>query len=609
MKRLCVVFAMVILYGVAQAEVSRMTITISGYNKPETLTNFPLLVVLSNNVAGSGFNYNDFLSQNGHDLRFYDSNNTELNYEIERWWSPDEPVTGATQLAGCLLWLDAGAGVLTNASGGVTNWQDQSGNGYDALEYSGRTVPSVLSAELNGQPVLDFNGVQDQLANMNWNPSCTGFTFFIVHKVDSSETVNSIGFAQAPTGGRDYNSADGFCQIAYVGPGKNYFTHNSGKNIDYYPGSATTPYSVVALAINEGNSGMADGYRNGDHTALHPTWKGNLSPGVYVIGNRIWDGAPHSADMNSEISVAEIIIYGRRLDFMELDRVGAYLAQKYALTTTYGRADESTVWVQVPKVETSNTFITAKWGNASTTNQQTYTTNGATWSNGYAGVWHMAEFDKTSAAEDSAGADRDGAASASFESSIGKIAGSRVVASAGYFSVPSGEIDLVNQCFTVSCWTKLAGFDDNRYHAGQGINVLRQGLHLGLVSTEKFQFALWGDDVITADTYGADVSQWHYWVTTFETTGKTMIIYRDGVEVARDTAGGNYVGSGVFNIGKALPLHTSGFVGNVDEMRVSDSMARSTNWIWASWMNQASNTTFCSYGQVLKSGGTVFVLR
>ena len=62
---------------------NNMTIAFFGYNKPETLTNFPVLVVLSTNI--SSFSYSQFASTNGYDLRFSADGLTELNYEIEQW--------------------------------------------------------------------------------------------------------------------------------------------------------------------------------------------------------------------------------------------------------------------------------------------------------------------------------------------------------------------------------------------------------------------------------------------------------------------------------------------------------------------------------------------
>ena len=61
-----------------------MTVSFSDYNRSETLTNFPVLVVLSTNIAG--FSYSQFASTSGYDLRFSPSDgSTNLNYEIEQW--------------------------------------------------------------------------------------------------------------------------------------------------------------------------------------------------------------------------------------------------------------------------------------------------------------------------------------------------------------------------------------------------------------------------------------------------------------------------------------------------------------------------------------------
>ena len=65
----------------------RMKIALPGYaDRSEVLTNFPLLVCFSNNVAGSMFDYLQFASIKGYDLRFRDAaDTTNLNYEIEKW--------------------------------------------------------------------------------------------------------------------------------------------------------------------------------------------------------------------------------------------------------------------------------------------------------------------------------------------------------------------------------------------------------------------------------------------------------------------------------------------------------------------------------------------
>jgi hypothetical protein len=63
---------------------SNLKITFSGYNRAETLQDFPVLVNLSTNLPG--FSYSGFAGANGSDLRFADSSGTrELPYEINNW--------------------------------------------------------------------------------------------------------------------------------------------------------------------------------------------------------------------------------------------------------------------------------------------------------------------------------------------------------------------------------------------------------------------------------------------------------------------------------------------------------------------------------------------
>jgi hypothetical protein len=87
--RLLLVMGMIVLGGgTGLADPVQMKITFSGYaGRSETLTNFPVLVVLSNNVGGSGFTFDNFLSSKGHDLRFVTNalDSESLNYEIESW--------------------------------------------------------------------------------------------------------------------------------------------------------------------------------------------------------------------------------------------------------------------------------------------------------------------------------------------------------------------------------------------------------------------------------------------------------------------------------------------------------------------------------------------
>jgi hypothetical protein len=79
----------------------------------------------------------------------------------------------------------------------------------------------------------------------------------------------------------------------------------------------------------------------------------------------------------------------------------------------------------------------------------------------------------------------------------------------------------------------------------------------------KFRFDFYNDELQTTSDYN-DLD-WHHWAVTYDSSTQERIIYRDGHEVARDTAGDYYTGSGAFTIGKCL---RGAFNGQLDEARL-----------------------------------------
>ena len=96
--------------------------------------------------------------------------------------------------------------------------------------------------------------------------------------------------------------------------------------------------------------------------------------------------------------------------------------------------------------------------------------------------------------------------------------------------------------------------------------------------------------------------RWHYVVATrVKSTGEKRI-YVDGTDWGSQT--GNVVpltvpGSIVFG---GIQVWNNYFDGSIDEIEIS-SLPRSSNWIWACYMNQGSNSVFNPAGMV--QGGTL----
>ena len=164
------------LPGVARREAN---ITFSGYNRAETLTNFPALVRLGDHIFG--FNYATFRTTNGGDLRFFDSDGvTELNYEIESWNPAGESslwVRVPTFTNGCSITARWGSGP-TNSPAYTTNGSVWA-NGYigvwhlNSTSVTDSTTPAQNSS---ANTATTTSGIVGGALNFSGTSQATTFT-------------------------------------------------------------------------------------------------------------------------------------------------------------------------------------------------------------------------------------------------------------------------------------------------------------------------------------------------------------------------------------------------------------------------------------------------
>ncbi|MFC1710148.1 DUF2341 domain-containing protein [Patescibacteria group bacterium] len=129
------------------------------------------------------------------------------------------------------------------------------------------------------------------------------------------------------------------------------------------------------------------------------------------------------------------------------------------------------------------------------------------------------------------------------------------------------EIDLANKSFTVSSWAKRGSSGNHHYIAGLGSSgSAGNSLHFGFRDTNVFTCAFYSYDLDTTDTYTDN--DWHHWACTYNAISNARKIYRDGVEVASDTATADFAGSGHFYIGRRGWLASGYFDGSIDETKV-----------------------------------------
>ena len=324
-----------------------MPIRFKGYEGATTLTNFPALIKLSDGCGNNRFRYADCAS-GGADLLFTDASGAVLNHEIETWntggeshlwvqvpalarntqitayWknparAADANLFRPTDLPACGLWLDAAKGVATNASGLVSSWADQSGNGRNAAQGNDAAKPAWVADAANGLPGVRFEGTgtKDAMAT-GWSATNTPYSVFVA---GTFRLVSGYTWRRIIQGSAGYNWG-----IALESPGT-FYTFVASDAAGHH-----TP--VASMNIRPAHGTPFVGSITGDGTNsqaclngfAYPAVAGHGGPNILNLGGGGAGG--HSGD-GWEGDVLEVIAYGRALSPSERQQVERYLALKY----------------------------------------------------------------------------------------------------------------------------------------------------------------------------------------------------------------------------------------------------------------------------------------
>jgi hypothetical protein len=257
---------------------------------------------------------------------------------------------------------------------------------------------------------------------------------------------------------------------------------------------------------------------------------------------------------------------------------------------------DSRVWVRVPLLS-SNTAIRATWGNTVATNPPASTTNGATWSEGYVGVWHLND---TGAADSTVGGH-----DAAFNDAT--VTNGIVTSAAAYngssqmTQVPwHGDFNLAAH-FEVQGWFRLAAADKP---ASGSFRTLTSREIAADFNNRNWWLALrsdgrlwWKSSPGIDTTNSTDLANgaWHHFAAVHD--GSAAWLYVDGVQAVVDATPGvvsTPTTDVFFGSEDGTPRYHKG---PLDEMRVSN-VPRSSNWVWAVYQNIVSNSTFTSFSAV-----------
>ncbi len=268
----------------------------------------------------------------------------------------------------------------------------------------------------------------------------------------------------------------------------------------------------------------------------------------------------------------------------------------------------SYVWVRLPALPPDGSgWIWATWGDPARTNQLPCTTNGAVWEAGYQGVWHFATNGANLSMTDSTANRNHAVAGAGTPApGSGRIGHGAALNGTSDITVPASYLNGA-QTFTVTLWYK----SDGTARVGLFTRIVgtdyNNDILLGLYGASGIPYGQVnnGSDGGTGFNSGYTANTWAHEGMVFNGTAAAnhrMQLFHNGMAGALSPAfteptRAPNLGAQVGRFG-SYGNDTSWFLsGGVDEARIS-SVARSADWVWAEWMNMASNGVFCRYGTV-----------
>lgn len=209
---------------------------------------------------------------------------------------------GTPPVAGYSIWLAADNIVGLSNSDPVPTWADASGNGYDQTQATSANQPIYETAQLNGLPVVTFDGTNDVLSGSR--PSLTDYTLFMVLKA-----ISPVNFTGPYVLEKDVH--DGL----YL---PNFFVRAGGGLINTGE-SFSSAYRILSVVVSGSTADVyVDGSASGTNTAA--------SPG----GTSLEIGAASNSSYGHQ-SIAEFILYSSALGTTDRQSDEAYLATKYGL--------------------------------------------------------------------------------------------------------------------------------------------------------------------------------------------------------------------------------------------------------------------------------------
>jgi len=279
---------------------------------------------------------------------------------------PADPQIAA--IAGKKLWLDAET--IRDADGApVAFWQDCSGLGIDVTQPTAARRPTLHLGQLNGHPVVRFDGADDSLATTTtaMMEGLSGFDVFVVANLDQAQDDYGRLLSEENSGGgnRVYNLGVDASTPRRL---RTVMDMTGGLAVVAEPSTSLGDFRIYGQRLAPGGGGTLSLHVNGVQVGA-AAGKGSTITGrnsIFRVGAVAHNptGDPGKGD------VAEVIIFDHSLSVGERNTVGYQLEQKYGLKTAFNRPDILALggvklWLDAESIAGADGSPVSAWGDSS----------------------------------------------------------------------------------------------------------------------------------------------------------------------------------------------------------------------------------------------------
>ncbi len=241
------------------------------------------------------------------------------------WAQAADPAFVPKDLPGCVWWIKADAGVVTNDRGEVTKWLDQSGQGHDIDQVAGK--PPRMAKGPNDKPVVRFDPQGHMYGSYDFNSgNLAAHSLFLLARWTDAAPDHCQRVLSSHAWNWAFGYMEGHDQVWFA----NAWTYHGLWSV-YGEGSRNTAWHLHTGTIAGGASPLASFWK--DDTKLMEQRAQSGSDPAKIQPRQIQLNGFGGNNQTSHCEIAEAILFDRVLPDAELKQVWRYFAAKYGIDT------------------------------------------------------------------------------------------------------------------------------------------------------------------------------------------------------------------------------------------------------------------------------------